>query len=225
MNGKLRQQVVDLRTTERLSYSAIVKKLGVPKSTLSYWLRDFPLTKEEILELRRKNWKNNEAKIELFRATMRKKREVKDRIVYEKYLERFKRISDETFFTAGLVLYMAEGSKTDESIVSVVNTNPAIIRFFIKWLEKFLNITPDQLRVHLQLYENMDIGKEIAFWENETGFKHAQFYKPFIRKLSPSSFTYRGSFRHGTCGIYLFGIDRHREIMMAIKAFLDQTVA
>ena len=42
MNSQLWEQAVNLRLTGRFSYSAIIKKLGVPKSTLSYWLREFP---------------------------------------------------------------------------------------------------------------------------------------------------------------------------------------
>jgi len=52
MNSQLRQQVITLRTKEELSYAEIRKRLGVPKSTLSYWLREFPLSKEKIKELK-----------------------------------------------------------------------------------------------------------------------------------------------------------------------------
>lgn len=75
MNSQLREQAINLRITEELSYGEIRKRLGVPKSTLSYWLREFPLSEEKILELRRQGWKKNEAKIERFRNAMRKKRE------------------------------------------------------------------------------------------------------------------------------------------------------
>jgi len=53
MNSQLREEVIKLRTKENLSYAGIRKRLGVPKSTLSYWLREFPLSKKRILELRR----------------------------------------------------------------------------------------------------------------------------------------------------------------------------
>lgn len=55
MNSQLRQLAIELRQNE-LSYSEIRKQLGIAKSTLSYWLRDFPLTKERVLELRRLGW-------------------------------------------------------------------------------------------------------------------------------------------------------------------------
>jgi len=62
MNSQLREQVINLRIKEELSYAEIRKRLGVPKSTLSYWLRGFPLSEERIKELREKGWKQAKLK-------------------------------------------------------------------------------------------------------------------------------------------------------------------
>ncbi len=47
---ELKAEAVRLRIEERLSLDAIGKKLGVSQGSCSLWLRDFPLTKEEIAE-------------------------------------------------------------------------------------------------------------------------------------------------------------------------------
>ena len=73
MNSQLREEVIKLRTKENLSYAEIRKRLDVPKSTLSYWLREFPLSEERILALRRQGWKKGEASRERFRNTMKRK--------------------------------------------------------------------------------------------------------------------------------------------------------
>ncbi len=224
MNSQLREEVIQLRTKENLSYTEIRKRLGVPKSTLSYWLREFPLSEERILELRRQGWKKAEAKIERFRAAMRNKRELKDQEVYKKYQKRFARLSKDNFFVAGLMLYLCEGGKRDYTKLVLANTDSKIIRFFIWWMIEFLMIPREKIRAWIHLYENMDIEKEKDFWKNELGFKESQFYKPFIGKLQKSSFSYRGSHRHGTCSIYIGGVEKHREVMMAIQAFLDKII-
>jgi len=54
-----------------MSYSQIKKILKVSKSTLSLWLRNYPLSKQRIRELR--DW--NEQRIERCRETKRKKKE------------------------------------------------------------------------------------------------------------------------------------------------------
>lgn len=132
------------------------------------------------------------------------------------------KLSRDAFFTAGLMLYLGEGEKGKYAQISLTNTEPRVIKFFIKWTIKFLDIPKGELKAGLHLYENMDIGKERLFWQKELGLKTSQFYKPSIRKLQKGSFTYKESYRHGTCKIYSFGVERKREIMMAIRAFLDE---
>jgi len=224
MNSQLREQAVNLRLKEELSYSEIRKRLGVPKSTLSNWLCDFPLSEKKILELRRKGWKNGEASRERFRNTMRKKQELKSQEIYKKYRKKFKNISKDAFFVAGLMIYLGEGGKTNYAQINLANTDPRIIKFFIKWLVNFFDIERSIIKAELHLYENMDIDKEKEFWRSEIGFSENQFYKTQIRKLQKGSFTYRGSYRHGTCSIYVLGVERKRELMMAIQAFVDQYI-
>lgn len=221
MNSKLREQAIKLRTEKNLSYSEIRKRLGIPKSTLSYWLREFPLSEERILELRRQGWKKAEAKIEKFRATMREKKELKDREVYDKYQKKFSSLSKKALFIAGLMLYLGEGGKRDHTKIAFANTDSKIIKFFIHWMNEFLGIPKDKIKVNLHLYENMDIEKEKKFWQDELGLHENQFYKPSIRKLKKASFSYKEPSRHGTCAIYVLNVEKKRELMMAIRAFLD----
>ena len=205
-----------------MSYNAIREELGVAKSTLHEWLEGFPLSRERILELKRAGWKKNEAKIELFRATMRKKRELGKRAIYEEYREELADISRQTFFVAGLMLYLAEGSKTNNGRICIANTDVRIIKFFIKWLKQFFQVEKEKLRVQLHLYETMDIPQEFQFWKNELEFDKKQFYKTQVRKLQKSSFSYNNdSFRHGTCSLNLNSVEKKSRVMMAISAFLD----
>jgi len=224
MNKYLKQKAIQLRLEKQLSYSAIQKELSVAKSTLSEWLKPFPLSREKILELKRLGWKNSEAKIEMFRETMRQKREKKDKGMYEKYLTQFQKVSDEAIFISGLVLYLAEGGKTNNYTVSLANTDSRIIKFFVKWLRVFFQVPRSRLRAHLHLYEDMDIAKETEFWKNELSFKGSQFYKPYVTKLKRASFLYKESFRHGTCSVMVSNTELKRRIMMAIKAYLKSVI-
>jgi len=163
-----------------------------------------------------------EAKIERFRATMRRKRELKDREIYNKYQKRFNKLSKKTLFVAGLMLYLGEGDKRRYERIVLANTDPKIIKFFIKWITDFLGVTKENIKVQLHLHKNMDIEKETMFWKNELGLPETHFYKPAIREPKKGSYTYKESSRHGTCGIYILGVEKKREVMMAIQAFLDK---
>lgn len=167
MNSQLREQAIKLRLKKELSYGEIKTRLRVPKSTLSYWLREFPLKEERILELRRRGWKKGEASRERFRNTMRKKQELKRKEIYKKYQKRLNRISEDAFFVAGLTLYLGEGDKSHYAQIVLANTDSKIIKFFIKWMMNFLSIDKKDLKAQLHLYKNMDIEKEQKFWQKE----------------------------------------------------------
>lgn len=222
MKSQLREQAIKLRVENNLSYGTIRKRLGVSKSTLSYWLKEFPLSEKRILELRRRGWKKGEANRERFRFTMRKKQELKEREIYNKYKKKFAKLSKNVFFVAGLMLYLGEGGKKDYGRISLANTDPKIIKFFIKWLGNFFNIGKEKVKIQLHLYENMGIEKEQRFWRNILELPKNQFYKPEVRKLQKSSFSYRESFRHGTCSIFVASVEKKRKLMAAIQAFLDR---
>ena len=222
MNSQFREQAIKLRVEKNFSYSEIKQKLGVPKSTLSYWLRGFPLSEERILELLRQGWKKGEASRERFRLTMQKKRELKDREIYNKYQKRFAKLSKDAFFVAGLMLYLGEGDKRRYERISLANTNPEVIKFFIKWMIEFLKIKKEEIKAELHFHEGMDVEKEKKFWRNELKFSETQFYKTQIRKLRKGSYSYKESSNHGTCSIYVMGVERKRELMMAIHAFIDR---
>jgi len=221
MKAKLRQKALKLRTKDRLSYGEIQKRLDVSRSTLSYWLREHPLSEAEIVKLRRRAWLKGEASRERFRNAMQKKREQLEQEIYRQQTKKLANLKRESFFVAGLMLYLGEGDKRNRVRVGLANTDPAVIQFFVKWLKDFLGVDKEKIHAELHLYENMDIEVEKIFWEKVTGLSRKQFYKTQIRKLQKGSFTYKESHRHGTCSVIFTGVDKKREITMAIKAFLE----
>ena len=217
---ELRQRAIKLRTDDKLSYSAIKQQLGVSKSTLSYWLRDLPLSEDLIAKMQEAGWKKGEASRERYRNTMRRKKEQEAKSAYEYYLTDFEHLSDKTLFVAELMLYLGEGDKKVSSRIALSNTDPGIILFFINWLKRYFDINKEDIRIQLHLYENMDLEKERVFWQNTLELSNSQFYKSSVRKMQKSSFSYKDSIRHGTCEVYAFGVERKTKLSMAMKAFI-----
>ncbi len=214
-----RAQALILRKQE-LSYSQIKKKLKVSKSTLSYWLRDYPLSREKINELRG----NNEKRIERYRETRRK---TKEKRLKEFYLEQKKKIfplSKRDLFIAGLFLYWGEGGKTMSNHVSVSNTDPSVINFFINWIEKVLKISREKLRFSLHLYNDMDVEKELSFWSKILNIPKNQFSKPYIKKSSSLRINQKGGFGHGTCNTRLGNARLSEKVLMGIKAISNKYI-
>jgi len=65
----------------------------------------------------------------------------------------------------------------------------------------------------------MNVATERRFWQKILGIKNSQFYKDQIRPLRKNSFSYKESFRHGTCQLYFHGVKEKTELMLSIKAF------
>ncbi len=221
MKSAERDKALEMRTKYQMGYSAIAKEVAVSKGTLSRWLKDLPLSPERILELRREAWGRGEASRELFRQTMRKRQQKREESVYRQQRKYLGRLSRQSLFVAGLMLYLAEGDKKDKYHIGLANTDPKVIKFFLWWLTEFLQVKKSDIRIQLHLYESMDLSRERRFWTKLTMLPNKQFYKEQVRPLRPGSFSYPESFRHGTCKIYLNGIEPTSRLMLSIRAFLD----
>ncbi len=213
---KERQKALELRLKKKMSYSQIKKTLGVSKSTLSYWLRDYPLSKERINELRGRS----ETRIEKFRETMRRKREKRLMGFYSEEKRKWLPLSEKEFFIAGLFLYWGEGAKATYHKVGLNNSDPQVIKFTLYWMTRSLKIPKKKIKVDLHLYEDMDIDIEKYFWSKQLNIPLSQFIKPYVKKSKKADIDHKG-FGHGTCGLYVYETPLKERILMAIEAIAD----
>lgn len=207
---KQREKAVQLRK-RGLSYSQIRTQISVSKSTLSLWLDSMPLSHDQIQQLRGKNPK----RIERFKETMKKKREEQENIVLEEVRKDYGVISRRERIIAGLYLYWGEGTKSAPCTVAVANTDPDVLKFFLRWLNEF-GIKNNQVSVVLHLYKDMDYDKERVFWSNYIKVPESCFKKPYIKDSKLSDITYKNGFGHGTCNVRYF----KKDLYLFIKAGL-----
>lgn len=214
---KDREKALALRKQE-MSYSQIKNILGVGKGTLSAWLKDYPLSKERINQL---SW-NNERRIERYRETRKKTKQERLKKFYFEEKNKIFPLSERDLFIAGLFLYWGEGAKTMSKEVSVSNTDPSMINFFLDWVYKYLEIPKEKVCIFLHLYNDMDISKEIFFWSKRLNIPKKQFSKPYIKKNLFNSITYKRGFGHGTCNARINDARLSEKILMAIKVISDK---
>ena len=194
-----------------LPYSQIKAKLGVSKSTLSYWLRDMPLSRERINSLRA----TSPRRIERFRDTMEEKRNLRLSEVRKKVMKDIGTLSKRELFLAGLFLYWGEGGKTKRYTITLANTDPNMIRFYLKWLE-VMEIPSIKIKVRLHLYTDMDMERETRFWIRETKLPRKNFQKPHLKKTLYKEVIQKG-FGHGTCNIIVDGRDVSEYVLESLK--------
>lgn len=213
-----RQKALNLREKGH-SYSQIKDKLGISKSTLSGWLCNIPLPDERIKELR----DFNSVRIEKYRNTIRRKKETRLKDVYKKVSRDIGKFSKREIFLLGLFLYWGEGTKSASCSVQLTNTNPSMIKFFIKWLE-LLGINKKDLKIKLHLYSDVNINDSIAFWSKEIKIPAGQFKKPYIKKTKLKSITYKSGFGKGTCCVIFGGRNLWEYITMGLKYISEDAV-
>jgi hypothetical protein len=210
-----REKVFNLRK-QGMSYSQIKKVIPLSKSTLSRWLRNLPLTKERIRELR----DNNAQRIERYRETRRRNWEKRLNSTLKEERKKLIPLTNKQLYLAGLLLYWGEGLKSLKGSVSLNNTDPKIVKFYLYWLIRVLKVNKKNLKVYIHLYDDMDINKEIHFWSTELNIPLTQFNKPYIKKSKREWLNQKG-FSHGTCTVIISNVLLKEKIMMGIRAIAD----
>jgi transcriptional regulator with XRE-family HTH domain len=214
-----KQKALKLRM-KGMSYSQIKLATGVSKSTLSGWLSEHPLSEKRIRELR--DW--NQVRIEKYIKT----RTIQRQSILDKLyaIEKLKilPLSKRELFIGGLFLYWGEGSKTDNTQTRVANTDPVVLKIFIRWLVEVFAIDIKKIRIHLHLYKDMDIAKETKYWSNTLRVPINQFRRPYIKDTTLKSLTYKGGFGHGTCNVIVGNATIHKMVLMGLKVLRDHFI-
>ncbi len=149
---------------EGKSYSEIRKQIPVAKSTLSLWLRSVGLAKTQKQRL-------TEKKIEAALRGADIRRQQRLHAIQNIEKETKKDITDltqEDLFLCGVMLYWAEGSKekdiTKNSVVKFSNSDPKMIRLFLKWLEEIAQVKHTDIVYELYIHETAGVGNALSYW-------------------------------------------------------------
>lgn len=167
-----------------LSYSEILTKVPVAKSSLGLWLKSVGLSKKikyNLTEKKRLAGLRGAQKRHEQRISLTKK------ILYNAENE-IKYISKRELWLIGVCLYWAEGSKEKErhpgSNVQFSNSDPKMILLFLKWLDETCKIPQNMIYFDIYIHEShrkrVDLVKE--FWRNCTGYPKEQFDHVYYKK-------------------------------------------
>jgi hypothetical protein len=204
--SRLKPQAIELRRQGK-TFSEIQNAIGnVPKSTLSNWLRDVTLSDVQMQHIReimiesgsigrhigsQKNHKNR----------LKRLAKIK-RIAEDEYIQHIQ----DPLFLAGLLLYLAEGSKKSEQF-QFMNSDPKLMKYMILWVTKCSKKELKDLRFRLYIHELYTCENCEIFWSKELGVGQKQFlktiYKPTGRvyKKNPN---YKGCLRLEVSGSELY---------------------
>lgn len=202
------------------TYNEIIETLKVPKSTLSGWLSDYPLTEKQLYFLGGNIRKRRLLSVEKTIVTKYKKRQKHLRETYSKQRIDLLPLSKKELLIAGLFLYWGEGRKALASSLSLNNTDPDVVKFYHYWLINVFDVPREKVRVALHVYKDMDIKETIDYWSRELDIPKSQFIKPYVKENLRFGISQKG-FGHGTCGLYINNHRLKEQIILGIKAISD----
>lgn len=220
MKNDLKNTAIELRK-RGLTYSEILAKIPVAKSTLSIWLRSVSLAKRQQQRLTEKKW-------EAIRKGGAAKKQIKlDKIakIHQESALEIKYISDRDLFMLGIALYWAEGSKEKEyssTGIKFINSDVAMIKIFILWLRKFLAVRPADLIYELYIHRTAAVAEAILFWSRQINIPGAQIRVYFKSANTKSKRKNIGDNYHGLLRVNVRkSLDLNRKIAGWINGLIN----
>ena len=179
MRKKEKEQARSLRRKGR-SVKEIERLLSVPRSSVSVWVRDIPLTDAQKKKLSQNG--HSYAVIERRRSTrLANASNVRTKFLEEGWsdAEKFQNID---VFMLGVGLYLGEGSKTDRGKIELSNTDPRIIQIFITFLTKVCGYPVSRIHAHIGIHSHLSIREAEKYWSRISGIPLKQFSKTSIQR-------------------------------------------
>ncbi len=218
-NQIIKNNVRQLRT-KGLSLGQIYEKTDVPKTTIRSWIKDIKLSQRQLDELKSKTHKA------LQEGRIRKQKQSKalrfnnEKKLFHKGITSMGNLTNRDFLIAGIALYWGEGFKNKhEHRLGFCNSDPEMIRFYIKWLENSLGVKKDSIIARLTLNESYEKRtKEIEdYWSKITGIPKSGFSKTFYQKTKWKR-QYNEDNYHGVLRIH---VKDSLNMLLLMKGFIE----
>ena len=214
MKSREKFEAKELRR-QGLSLKDISIKLGVAKSSVSIWVRDVKLTKDQISQIKDKYINSH-----LLGNTYARDKFKKIREEYQK--EGAKKAEEKNWLhISGCMLYWAEGAKKKNTVV-FVNTDLNMMKLFIKFLKTFFHVINSQCTLQIYCYDGNGILIEDIeqYWITNLNLYGCLLKKSYV-KHAPVVYGKRGKLDYGTCRLVVHNTVIVQHIYGAIQKYAD----
>lgn len=174
------------------SYQEICQVLKIPKSTLSYWLKDVTLSLKAKQRLQKRV---NETSIAALIKRNIKQTELallRANAIRKKAAQSIGKIRKKDLFLLGIALYWGEGYKRGKEkgvkwkCVDFTNSDPAMISVMMHFFREICGVLDKKFCLYLALHSKKQEKEAQYFWSKLTGIPKKQFIKTSFQ-LSKSS--------------------------------------
>ena len=198
----------------------IEKVLGVNRSTLSGWLRNIELTKEQKTQLHQK-WLAALIKARLKAAEINRGARTERIIKIKQEVEGFmsgieiNKTWGELIFS---IFYLAEGTKKENAIV-IANSNPEVLKSFLNLFRYLYKPDETKFRCCLHLRKDQSGKQSKNYWSEILNISKSQFYKTQFDKR-----TIKSTFKNykGVCVLIYLDMNLQRRILYMGEELLQK---
>jgi hypothetical protein len=203
------------------SINQIVKETSFTKSSVSLWVRDIVLTKEQKKGLSERG--RSIESIEKRRINRLYNEQQKRQAIITKAKKDFNFISLDQLKLIGIILYLGEGGKTKKGLARVANSDPLVIKIIMRFFREICQTPESKFRAYIHTFEHADVKKTEKYWSQITGIPRKQFYKTYI-KPSSASLQKRKTLPYGTIDVCVCDTKLFLTIMGWIERIKELTV-
>jgi transcriptional regulator with XRE-family HTH domain len=219
MKKEEKKEARRLRIEEGLSLKEIAEKLNVSRTSISYWVRDIPLTEEQRFRLsERCNY--NPTNFQKG-ADANKRKFYSLREAYQKEGRSLVKNCD-NLFIAGLMLFWAEGSKK-RHCVCLTNSDPDLVCLFLKFLRDWFSISNEKITLSIQWYSanGVPYNQVENFWLKKLELSRENLRKCYIDNRSIKNIDKKiGKCPYGIARINISDVKLTQQLYGAIQEYV-----
>lgn len=220
---KLKEEAVKMRLAGN-SIIDVEIKLGIPRSTLSGWFKNVKIQDKHKKVLERR-WKEALIKARKKAVKWHNKQKALRMITAEKeaggVIKNINFSNVETMELALSMLYLGEGFK-NKSGTGIGNSDPMILSFFIKTLEKLYGIEPKDITCNLHLRADQDPLKLNLYWSRKLDIPIENFRKASLDKRTIGSKTYDSY--NGVCVVKCGNVAIQRKLVYLSRIYCEKII-
>lgn len=101
-------------------------------------------------------------------------------------------LSNRDLFISGVALYLGEGGKTRSWDLDFTNSDPRVLKLWVKFLEQICHVPAEKIKARIDYYEDLDYSELLNSWSRELGVPVENFGRPTVKTGRAAKGNYQG---------------------------------